>query len=178
MCLKLLRSFMFPFLKQGVKSREELGSVSIKFRIMYSPLCPCRGSQGRWGAPGQAAVPARKGKDRAALGHTNTSSFASLLGQWPRADAWRLITRRRRHPGKKILSQKSSHHSGAYPPMITLSSVNLPNQFLNPRTFHSAWMTSVLGGASVEVTACSGAGHSVAKEGVVLPRHSLVRSVI
>lgn len=77
MRLKLLRSFMFPFLKQGVKSVAELGSVSIKRGTAYSPLCPCRGSRGRRGVPGQAAVQGRvKGPYS---GHTDPSSFASWL---------------------------------------------------------------------------------------------------
>lgn len=50
--------------------------------------------------------------------------------------------------GKKILTRKLSHHSGAHPPTISLSSVNLPNHLLNPLALHSAWMTSVLGGES------------------------------
>lgn len=147
---------MFPFLKQGVKSGEELGSVSIKSRTMYSPLCPCRGSRGRWGFPRQAAVQAGKGKERAVFG--SHQSIVLCIPAVTVAKSRCLETDHKEREassptplafrGKKILTQKSSHHSGAYPPMITLSSVNLPNHLLNPLTLHSACMTSVLGGES------------------------------
>lgn len=67
-CLKLLRSFMFPVLKQGVKSVEELGSASIKPRTTSSLQCPCRGAQGRRGVHGEVAVQAGKGEERAVFG--------------------------------------------------------------------------------------------------------------
>lgn len=69
-CLKLLRSFMFPFLKQGVKSGEELGSVSIKCRTWCSSPRLCCGSWGWCRTPCQAAVRAGEGRKGLCSGHT------------------------------------------------------------------------------------------------------------
>jgi len=179
MCLKLLRSFVSISQTGSEICGRAFGSASIKPRATYSVLCPCPGSRGRWVVPGQAAVQAGKGKERAVFG--SHQSIARCIPAVTVAKSRCLETDHKEREassptslafrGKKILIQKSSHCSWAYPPLIALSSVNQPNHLLNALTLHSAWMISVLGGETGGSHNMLGAGSSVAKQGVFLPRH-------